>query len=694
VPVTAQRIAGVAVGLLLAAHLVLLGFFQLTDFDTWWHLKQGELYVTTRSLPAQDPFAFTTAGREWIKFSWVPDILFYLVYRAAGVPGLVILRLALLFAIAAALYRILRACGLHPAAAVLLVFVASLALRFRLFIRPETMSFLLLLATLAVLLRLRDGPPRTAWWLLPVQVAWTNVHASFVFGIGIPGLVLLANVVPWDRLTPGWGRLRLDGARLRHLAAAVAFLPVAGLLNPHGPAMLLFPFRQNTMTRLTAFAEWKGLWFIPQVDPIWWEALLALGMVLVAFVATALLLLVREGRFDPVGWGIVASMGVYAVLRNRAVPYFVLAILPLLALALARAADHVLAGAGPAEPEGAGEVTRRRLGAAGAAACGIVLAAAVVDQAVFTWRFPPGFGVRADLFPTAAAAFLERHRLDGRVFNAYEFGGYLLWRRWPANQVLIDGRYDAVLFDEALLEAYTAAYESPAALDRITAASGAEILVLNANPQRQRMPFIGSHPGWARVYWDKVAEVYVRRGGRHAGLIAAREYRLTRAEADLRYLAAYRADPGTWARAVAELQRAVEDNPENTWAWLGLAQEYRAAGPAALPDRLEALTRVVSLLPAQPPTGALHAERAEVLLHFGRFDEAARAARDALRLDGTLLPARWVLGDLAERRGAWAEARDQFRAILARIAPDHPSAPAVRARLDAAEQALRGAPAR
>jgi len=40
------------------------------------------------------------------------------------------------------------------------------------------------------------------------------------------------------------------------------------------------------------------------------------------------------------------------------------------------------------------------------------------------------------------------------VFNAYEFGGYLLWRRWPANQVLIDGRYDAVLFDEALLEEF------------------------------------------------------------------------------------------------------------------------------------------------------------------------------------------------------------------------------------------------
>ena len=68
---------GVVLGLLLAAHLLLLGFFQVSSEDTWWHLKQGELYVTTFSLPAQDPFAFTTAGREWIKYSWMADILFY-----------------------------------------------------------------------------------------------------------------------------------------------------------------------------------------------------------------------------------------------------------------------------------------------------------------------------------------------------------------------------------------------------------------------------------------------------------------------------------------------------------------------------------------------------------------------------------------------------------------------------------------
>ena len=75
-----NTILGALFGLLLALHLVLLGFFEISSEDTWCHLKQGELYVTTRCLPAQDPFAFTTAGRQWIKYSWLADILFYLIY--------------------------------------------------------------------------------------------------------------------------------------------------------------------------------------------------------------------------------------------------------------------------------------------------------------------------------------------------------------------------------------------------------------------------------------------------------------------------------------------------------------------------------------------------------------------------------------------------------------------------------------
>jgi len=679
------QLLGAVLIVLLGTHLVLLGFFQLSDEDTWWHLKEGELYVTTGSLPDQDPFAFTTAGREWIKYSWLADSLFYGIYRAAGLRGLVLFRLLALFLVTLILYGILRGCGLHPLAAILLVFLASVVLRLRLLIRPELISFLLLLAVLAILLEYRHRHPWWAYALLPLQALWTNVHASFVFGIALPGLVLLANLLPGTRVAPGWGRLELDRAHLRHLALVTAALPFASLLNPNGLSLVLFPVRQNRMAELTWFGEWKQVWHLPRMDPVWWDLIVALTVVIAAFVVVSALLACRERRVDPVGWGILLAMGTYAVLRNRAAVYFVLALLPLLALALARAGEHLAS-------RGGGE-RRTWLERVGAFACLLVLSGSIADQAVFTPRHPFGFGVRKDYFPEGAVPFLARHGIEGRIFNSYGFGGYLIWRRWPANQVLIDGRYDTILFDETLLEAYRRAHQSPEALARITAAYDIQILVLDAEPVFQ-IPFLRAHPDWARVYWDPIAEIFLRRGGRYAQLIERHEYRLTRPAFETSYLVGYRSDPDTWGRAVAELQRAVRENPENSIAWLGLAQEYRAAGPAAAEARLQALQQVEALLPGAPARGRILAEEAEALLHLGRLAEAEAAARRALGVQGDLLLPRSVLAATAERRSDWPQAREQLQALLDRLPPDDPRAPGVRERLATAERGLRGLAAR
>jgi len=214
-----------------------------------------------------------------------------------------------------------------------------------------------------------------------------------------------------------------------------------------------------------------------------------------------------------------------------------------------------------------------------------------------------------------------------------------------------------------------------------------QILVLDADPAR-RMSHLDQHPGWARVYWDPVAEVYLRKGGRYADVIVDHEYRLTRPIDDLSYLAAYRRDSATWTRAIAELRRAVVDNPENVQAWMSLAQEYGDAGPSARGQRLEALTHATTVLAGNPATGRLHAERAEILLRLGRAEEAMVAAHEALSLDGDLLLPWDVLAAVAERRGAWAEARDQLRMILAGLRPDDGEAQDIGRRLEAAERNL------
>ena len=287
-------------------------------------------------------------------------------------------------------------------------------------------------------------------------------------------------------------------------------------------------------------------------------------------------------------------------------------------------------------------------------------------------------------FPEGAVAFLERHHLDGRVFNTYYFGGYLTWRRWPANQIFIDGRYDGILFDEALYDAYIEAQTDAAALDRLTAGFNIDLLVIGAV---QGMNYLNQHPAWARVYWDQIAEVFVRRGSRFDHWIAAHEYRLTRFSLDTNYLQAYRRDPEKWHQAMAELRRAVEDNPENSWAWLGLAQEYGAAESPA--RQLDALDHALALFRTRATLGRLHADRAHALLKLGRLEEAAEAATRSLGLQRDLILPRAVLASVAERQGDWSRVRELMLDILGHLQPGDPRAQSVRDNLRRLEERLR-----
>src|SRR5581483_10003052 len=90
------------------AALCLMGLFstEIADTDFWWHLKTGEYVVQKRALPAPDPFSYTSdlgkpayPGEERVRrfnltHEWLAQAVWYLVYRAAGFPAVVLFKAA------------------------------------------------------------------------------------------------------------------------------------------------------------------------------------------------------------------------------------------------------------------------------------------------------------------------------------------------------------------------------------------------------------------------------------------------------------------------------------------------------------------------------------------------------------------------------------------------------------------------
>ena len=88
--------------------LVLREFITpLPLLDFWWHLKMGEIILSSGSIPRTDIFSYTAAGKTFIVQNWLSEILLFLIYKLGHFPLLVFFNALLL---AAALFPIYYLC--------------------------------------------------------------------------------------------------------------------------------------------------------------------------------------------------------------------------------------------------------------------------------------------------------------------------------------------------------------------------------------------------------------------------------------------------------------------------------------------------------------------------------------------------------------------------------------------------------
>ena len=289
---------------LLLAVVALLGIRLIADGDVWWHLKTGEVFFQQRSFPDHDPFVFTAGEDRWIIRAWLTEVVFYLVFRAAGHAGLTLFKTALFTLAVGLLWRLGVALESPGPATAMILLLASLTASPRLAERPETVSFLLLAATLAILLRGAGG--RGAYLLVPLQVVWANVHSSFFVGLLLPWPFLVD--AAWQRLRGG-GRAT-DGERplpvLPLLLAALLLWP-ASALTPPGIRLVLYPLHMARMPSLALIDEVRGLVTILRACPSCLEE--GIAFLILALGALAVVgLQARAGRgAGPGTWALLAG---------------------------------------------------------------------------------------------------------------------------------------------------------------------------------------------------------------------------------------------------------------------------------------------------------------------------------------------------------------------------------------------------
>ncbi len=499
-PATRLRIGVDTIATAAALSLAFVfAFRRIDDFDTWWHLATGRWIVGHGTVPAGDVLSHTVRGHPWINLEWGYEVVLYLLHAAGG-PALLCLAAAAGYT--SAVWLLLRLVRPHlgVAGGSILTVAVILVIHERFAVRPEMVSFPLLLGLLSILdfARRRDG--RGLWLLVPLMVIWVNVHALFVVG----AFAILCAIV-------GAPSLKLALWGLASIASAI--------VNPFGWRGVLLPAKLFTLIDKASpvfetIAEFRS----PFEADVFGVAMGTYKVLLIAgtlSVLAAFVLDSRKRRTDLGGIAFFAGLVVLSVVARRNAALFALGGSPL----VARSVGTIVATV-PARVRAL--LTKAALsGALTAIGIALALAASVVTGAFYRWDSQPrefGAGVLEGSFPIRAAAFAREAKLPPKLYNDVAAGGYLAWDDPIGDGVFIDGRlevYDTRFFSDYVFAMYDhTRWESDA--DRF----GIQTVILFHRWENRRLLAERLFRGgvWSLVYADEVAAVFVRARGNEEAL--------------------------------------------------------------------------------------------------------------------------------------------------------------------------------
>jgi tetratricopeptide (TPR) repeat protein len=621
----------------LIAYAFLAGLRSLSEFDLGWQMATGRWIVEHRQIPSVDVFSYTANGKPWI-YPAGSGLIFYLAYLVGGWPILSWLNAA---ACAGTLSILLRHKSLSTAVLAVLA-IPAIAIRTR--PRADMFTVILFAAFLTLLWeQYRSG--RARLWLLPLlMVFWVNLHLGFVAGlaaiVGYVGLEALAMITV---------ARRADAAA--HLRRAWPWLLAtfpAILLNPWPFGIVGAMLPQGQTLSHVSIPEWSGMqlnWTTLWVSLPLREPGSALYLLLLIAALAAVLALLRQ-QWGEASW--LAGAATIAVQHIRFEALF--------AIIVVVVGGAVFSGTRSALP--ANFWPRKWWVARGARVFGPALTVAAIgltclrsadlvsDRAYLASTDLGSFGAGLSWwFPRRAAAFIEREKLPGEIFNTYNEGGYVVWRLGAQYRDYIDGRlipFGARLFERNRQLPATPP-DSPEWREEAQRYGINTILIpvgrysgLDLFPQLQR--FCASK-SWAPVYLDEVSAIFLRRRPENDDLIKRLQIRCETAP-----LPAVTLQGSTslafnqWANAAALLQ--------------------------ALGRRAESFAATDRALAIFPDSAHLHFLRGDLLAASGEVGAAEQEYRRSLVLEpnGTAW-SRLAMLYHGERRGeeeieAWQRASD------------------------------------
>jgi hypothetical protein len=461
----------------------------VADPDLLDHLKFGETIWRTGRIAQPDPFSYTAGAQLWVNHEWLAELIYYLVFAAAGAAGLILVKLALAVSLHAMVYRHLSRGGGAPAAPRR---------------RPRARHDALLpdhsdhgAAPHRELPRVparpaphpRDGPGADALALVGAVVflVWANLHPGFLAGLGVLGI--WSGVELLGRWT-GRGERRAS-AGVSSLAIVLTGVgSLAGTAaNPYGVHLWTFLLHTATVPR-PDITEWQPITVMTRYG------LAYLGLVVVS--AWGLLYGKREASRARLAVAACSALLPFVAIRHT--PLAALALVVLTGGDIGAAWRRWLSARRPPAP------AHRRIGAAlGVGSAALAGALVLLSLPNFSCiRVEPYIG---GSYPARAVSLLKGIGARGNLAVSFDWGLYSIYHLGPDVKVSVDGRRETMYYTELYREAYRFA-AGAGDWDALLRNHDTHLALLKRDSPAFNLMRLKQ--GWSLVYEDSLAGLFGR----------------------------------------------------------------------------------------------------------------------------------------------------------------------------------------
>ena len=410
----------------------------LLDGDTGLHIRIGDYILANHHVPTTDLFAFSRPGETWYAFEWLSETFFSLLHGPFGLKGVALASGLIIAATLTALLRYTLARGANSLIALLLALLTVNAASIHFHARPHIFTLLFMVVTLWLVSDDRQKPSHRIWLLVPLTVAWANLHGGFL--ILFPLLALLAIGCAAEAYFWGDLAVRRKSDAIRY-AIVTAACGLASLINPYGiglHAHVIEVMRAKWILDLVD--EFKAPQFRSEAQ-LDFMILLFLGLCIIAP-------LVSKRRVTEALW--ILFFAYIALTSVRHVPNFAVVAMPIIALQLSEWWTLWVSNQPKTSIARVFDGIATQLGARFNWSSLWIPLTVVFLSLTGSIHWPKDFSEKS--FPVSIVQRHAEQIAASRIFTTDQWADYLIYNNYPRQRVFLDGR--ANYYGEKIMNDY------------------------------------------------------------------------------------------------------------------------------------------------------------------------------------------------------------------------------------------------